>query len=217
MNRILMIACCLFLLIDNVLAENMYISENIRMVIRQGPGSQNKILETLMSGDMVELVEQGPEWSKVRLSDGREGWAPTRFLTTQIPSSLALKRLEQKYSDLMAQAGAPQESGINLKAENQQLTSDLAMLETKINTLSDDYETLKKDAADVVQLRTKYQEASAKLKEQSQKMDAMTADMNHQNFDLKLRWFLYGAGVFLAGLLMGWVSKPSRSRQSLLR
>jgi len=61
------------------------------------------------------------------------------------------------------------------------------------------------------------QEASAKLKEQSQKMDAMTADMNHQNFDLKLRWFLYGAGVFLAGLLMGWVSKPSRSRQSLLR
>ena len=217
MNRILMIACCLFLLIDNVLAENMYISENIRMVIRQGPGSQNKILETLMSGDMVELVEQGPEWSKVRLSDGREGWAPTRFLTTQIPSSLALKRLEQKYSDLLAQAGAPHESGINLKAENQQLTSDLAMLETKFNTLSDDYETLKKDAADVVQLRTKYQEASAKLKEQSQKMDAMTADMNHQNFDLKLRWFLYGAGVFLAGLLMGWVSKPSRSRQSLLR
>ncbi|HSO67170.1 MAG TPA: TIGR04211 family SH3 domain-containing protein, partial [Desulfatirhabdiaceae bacterium] len=168
MNRILMIACCLFLLIDNVLAENMYISENIRMVIRQGPGSQNKILETLMSGDMVELVEQGPEWSKVRLSDGREGWAPTRFLTTQIPSSLALKRLEQKYSDLLAQAGAPHESGINLKAENQQLTSDLAMLETKFNTLSDDYEALKKDAADVVQLRTKYQEASAKLKEQSQ-------------------------------------------------
>jgi SH3 domain protein len=217
MNRILMIACCLFLLIDSALAENMYISENIRMVIRQGPGSQHKILETLMSGDMVELVEQGPEWSKVRLSDGREGWAPTRFLTTQIPSSLALKRLEQKYSDLLAQAGAPHESGINLKAENQQLTSDLAMLETKFNTLSDDYEALKKDAADVVQLRTKYQEASAKLKEQSQKMDAMTADMNHQNFDLKLRWFLYGAGVFLAGLLMGWVSKPSRSRQSLLR
>ncbi|HSO66794.1 MAG TPA: hypothetical protein VLP30_02965 [Desulfatirhabdiaceae bacterium] len=125
--------------------------------------------------------------------------------------------MEQKYSDLLAQAGTPPESGINLKAENHQLTSDLAMLETKFNTLSDDYETLKKDAADVVQLRTKYQEASAKLKEQSQKMDAMTADMNHQNFDLKLRLFLYGAGVFLAGLLMGWVSKPSRSRQSLLR
>jgi SH3 domain protein len=217
MNRILMIVCCLFFLIGDVAAETVYISENIRMAIRTGPGSQYKVLETRMSGDTLEVIEPGPEWSRVQLQDGKDGWAPSRFLTTQIPCSLALKRLEQKYADLLTQSDAPPEGGVDLQAENEQLSSDLANLETRFATLSEEYESLKKDSADVVQLRIKYQDALTKLEEQSQKPDTLSSGAESQNLDSLLRWFLYGAGVLLTGFLLGWLTKPSKSRQSLLR
>lgn len=217
MKRIVTTVCCLWVFVAGAAASTVYISENIRMVIRQGPGSQHKILETLLSGDILEMVEEGPEWSMVRLPDGREGWAPTRFLTTQIPCSLALKRLEQKYAELKGGTGTPVESSVDVQTENQQLMADLADLEARFNSLSDDYEALKKDSEECMALRDKNQSTAARLDEQSRELELREKHLAKETFSQRLQWFLAGAGVFLSGFLLGWACKRPRAHHSLLR
>jgi SH3 domain protein len=217
MKRIAIALCCLWLFVAGAAASTVYISENIRMVIRQGPGSQHKILETLLSGDMLDMVEDGPYWSRVRLPDGRDGWAPTRFLTTQIPCSLALKLLEQKVSEMQGKTQTPAGSSEDMNTENNQLAADLTDLETRFNTLSDDYEALKKDSEEILASREKNQAMAAHLDEQSRELDLREKNLAAETFSSRLRWFLSGSGVLLAGFLLGWICKRPRSHHSLLR
>lgn len=44
------------------------------------PGMKTKVLDTLKVGTKVTVLEKGENWSKVRLSDGREGYVSTYFL-----------------------------------------------------------------------------------------------------------------------------------------
>lgn len=43
--------------------------------IRKGPSVQSEVLTVLEQGVAVELLEQQGRWIRIRLDDGREGWA----------------------------------------------------------------------------------------------------------------------------------------------
>ncbi len=44
------------------------------------PGMKTKVLDTLKVGTQVTVLEEGVNWSKVQLSDGRTGYVSTYFL-----------------------------------------------------------------------------------------------------------------------------------------
>ena len=43
----------------------------------------------------MEIVEPGPDWTKIRLDAGREGWVLSRLLTDAIPKGIQLEQLQQ--------------------------------------------------------------------------------------------------------------------------
>lgn len=208
--------CTLLLIAASSWAENVYVSENIRLTVRQDPGNDKKIISILLSGDQVEVVQHGEEWTKIRLSDGKTGWVPSRFLTTQIPSSLSLKMLEKKYAELLAQSGIPQEDIILLKEERKKLEADQKNCLKQMQTLNESYETLKKDSSDVLKLRASYDEALSKVSVQAKKLEQLEADIGKKTFAENFKWFLAGGGVFLAGFIVGIISRRKKT-YSLIR
>ncbi len=215
--KILFFTGCIFLILAaSSWAENVYVSENIRLTVRHDPGNDKKIISILMSGDQVEVVQHGEEWSKIRLSDGKTGWVLSRFLTTQIPCSLSLKMLENKYAALVAQSGIPQEDILLLKEERQKLEADHKNCLKQMQALNESYETLKKDSSDVLKLRASYDEALAKAVVQSKKLEQLVTENEKKTFDENFKWFLTGGGVFLAGFIVGIISRRKKS-YSLIR
>ncbi len=164
-----MIGCWILLLAATSWAENVYVSENIRLTVRKEPGNDKKIVSILASGDQVNVLQPGDEWTKIRLSDDKEGWVLSRFLSTQMPSSLALKMLEKKYEDLVAQSGMPQEDVRRLKEENEKLSADQQNCSKQFQSLNDSYQALKTDSQEVVKLRADYEDALVRISEQGKK------------------------------------------------
>jgi len=216
MNRFVLIGCWILLLAATSWAENVYVSENIRLTVRKEPGNDKKIVSILTSGDQVNVVQFGDEWTKIRLSDDKEGWVLSRFLSTQMPSSLALKVLEKKYADLAEQTGMPQEDVLRLKEENEKLAVDQKNCAKQLQSLNDSYQTLKNDSQDVVKLRADYEEALAKASEKDKKLELLEAEVGKNTFDQNFKWFLTGGGVLLAGFLIGFITRRKRS-YSLIR
>jgi SH3 domain protein len=216
MNRFVLISCWIFLLAATSWADPVYVSENIRLTVRREPGNDKKIVSILTSGDQVNVVQFGDEWTKIRLSDDKEGWVLSRFLSTQIPSSLALKELEKKYADLVAKSGTPQEDFRRLKEENERLVADQQNCNKQFQALNDSYQSLKSDSQEVVKLRADYEDALTRIAEQGKKLELLEAEVGKATFDQHFKWFLAGGGVLLTGFVIGLVVRRKRS-YSLIR
>lgn len=216
MKHFVLIGCWIVMLSATSWAENVYVSENIRLTVRMEPGNDKKIVSILTSGDQVNVLQSGNEWTKIRIADDKEGWVLSRFLSTQIPSSLALKELEKKYADLVAQSGMPQGDARRLQEENEKLIAAQQNCSQEFQSLNDSYQALQKDSQEVVKLRADYKGALSKVSEQGKKLELLEAEVGKATFDQNFKWFLAGGGMLLAGFLIGVITRRKRS-YSLIR
>jgi SH3 domain protein len=116
-----------------------YIRDEIRVNMRSGPGAEFRILQLLESGDELTRLAENDGWIQVRVGEGDEGWVPSRFVTADMPPSVALpwtkaklakaeSRIEELEAKLATQTGdvkeltALRERNAVLEEENLTLT-----------------------------------------------------------------------------------------------
>ena len=99
--RVLVLPLVALLLVSGLAhARTVYIDDTLYAPVRSGQGTQFRILHNgLRSGTAVTLLEQSGDsgYSKIRTSQGIEGWVPTRYLTNQ---PIARDRLDAANSEL---------------------------------------------------------------------------------------------------------------------
>ena len=216
MKNLCIIGMCLVLFSTPVLAKNKYISDTVKVTMRTGPGNDRKIISLLRIGKKVEVLKAGDEWTLVRLDNGKEGWVINRFLTNKIPSDIELKILKSKHEALMANAARIQEEDSLLKAKNKKLTTEFAVSRKKLQKTSNDYEALKTESKEFLELQSKFKAASSKLAEQTKKAEKFEDELTKLLWNQNIKWFLSGAGVLILGFIIGFSTKRQRRRSSLL-
>src|SRR5210317_255011 len=90
----------LILISASVQAETIYVGEIIEITLRTGPGIDHKVIAMLQSGQSLEVLEAGSEWTRVRLPNEKEGYVLSRFLSKKKPNEMLLKELEKRYAAL---------------------------------------------------------------------------------------------------------------------
>ena len=117
----LLVNICIIYAAIPVQAKSMYVTDILKVTLRTGPSIENKIIEMVESGQRVEVVEPGQEWSLVRLSDGKEGWILNRYLIPNETNKLNLERLESEHSNLNTKFKTIHEENSKLKTDNKKL------------------------------------------------------------------------------------------------
>ena len=199
-----------------VFAETMYVTDVLRLTLRTGKSTEHKIIAVIESGQKVEILESGEEWSSVRMADGKEGWVLTRYLTPRETYNVKLKRLEDKHKNLMAQAASLLEENTKLNSENKKLKAAFQQNEKAFNKIQGDFESLKSESAEFIKLRTNYKKISKELNEKSQRLTDLEEQISRLQLYHYIKWFLVGAGVLLIGFIIGFSAKRQRRRSSLL-
>ena len=199
-----------------VCAETMYVTDVLRLTLRTGKSTEHKIIAVIESGQKVEILESGEEWSSVRMADGKEGWVLTRYLTPRETYNVKLKRLEDKHKNLMAQAASLLEENTKLNSENKKLKAAFQQNEKAFNKIQGDFESLKSESAEFIKLRTNYKKISKELDEKSQRLTDLEEQISRLQLYHYVKWFLVGAGVLLIGFIVGFSAKRQRRRSSLL-
>ena len=211
------VGICLILLSTAVLAETKhYINDSMKITMRTGPATDRKIIALLNVGQEVEILKAEDDWTMVRLLNGKEGWVISRFITDQTPDSILLEALNQNHSALQAKAASLMEENKTLKDENNKLGHDLNTTEKKEKDLSKDYETLKRESKQFLDLQAKYKESTSKLAEQTQKAEKYEDELTKLLWNKNIKWFLSGAGVLILGFIIGFSTKRQRRHSSLL-
>ena len=197
-------------------AETRYVSEDFEITMRTGPGSDRKIISLIASGREVELINEGDEWSQVRLANGKEGWVLTRYLTQATPTALKLERLESKYADVIEENKELKEKMSELSSGNRTVGSELKKTQDALDKTQKAYDALKKESAEFLKFKATYEKNIKELKEMRAKADKFESEFNKLANNQLYEGFLYGGGLVFLGLIIGFILKKPKRRSGLM-
>lgn len=196
-----------------VSAQGVYINDVVQVALRTGPGYEHSVVTVLRSGDRVELLDNSGDWSRVRSSEGSEGWVLSRLITDKAPNVLKLKRLEQEMEAIRQKGGESGGELAGMLEEKLQLQNALAEVRFELEAAHQAYTELKKTAGGDGETRQALADARKQIDQQARQLEECRRQAGETVQRETLYWFLAGAGVLLAGLLVGfWVGRRPRSK-----
>jgi len=103
-------------------AATVYVTDSLKITLRTGPGTDNKIIAILSSGERLEVLETGNDWTRVRVlgSEGeqKEGWLLSRFLIERQPWEMQARNLAKETTSLKEKLGVTEKKWRNLPTEH---------------------------------------------------------------------------------------------------
>jgi SH3 domain protein len=197
-------------------AESMYVTDVIKVDVRTGPSIGHKIIKMVESGEKIELIESGQDWSLVKLNDGKEGWILNRYMMSDETSKIKMVKFESEHSTLKAKVNSIFEENSELKTENKKLGSEFSDTKKEFERIRNDYEALKADSGEFIALQSKFEKVSKQLSEQTQKSNELDRQVSELEVSYYIKWVLTGSGVLFVGFVLGLISKRQRRQTSLL-
>ncbi len=197
-------------------AETKYVTEDLTVTFRTGPGTDRKIQRMLPSGRALEVVTPGEEWTEVRLASGDQGYVLTRYLTGKEPAFQVLARLQEKHAQTVAKNEALRQNVNQLSAENQRLSGELGVTQKNLSKLDSDHKTLKSESTEFLKLKAKYQKIlkeNSEFRTKAEKVEKELAQLESSEINTGL---LYGGGLLLLGLILGFILKRPKRRSPLM-
>ena len=177
--------------------QSLYVTDRMQVIVRASPQQEAKTIFHIGTGEMVTVVESNNEgWFKVRTSDGREGWALSRYFMEEPPAAIRLRDLDPQSKNL---AQKLDES----RKEAQDAKTRLTQAETRAQQAEASFQKLRTDSADVIRLRDDCQKIKEDFQQQNQKLEELATENESLRFGTNLKWFLAGGGVLLVGWVMG--------------
>jgi uncharacterized protein YgiM (DUF1202 family) len=110
--------------VPRVWADTAYVSDQLVLNVYAEQNQQGQRLATLHSGDRVETLVTGADFTQVRLPNGTTGWVKSSYLTTDEPAAVRLKQLQEELDRTRATTPALAEAAA--KSEMERRESELA-------------------------------------------------------------------------------------------
>jgi len=78
-------------------AQTRYVTDRIMLGVHQEAEANSTLLTSIPSGSIVTMLQTSGEFSKVRLTNGTEGWVLSSYLLKEKPAVAELDELSVKY------------------------------------------------------------------------------------------------------------------------
>jgi SH3 domain protein len=206
----------LLLLCGAAFGQTMYVTDELVITLRTGPSTENSIIENLSSGDRVEVVEsnEAAGYSRVRVAaSGEEGWVLTRFLTAEQTAALALSDTSRDLSAARTRIVELEEQVAALTERLNDSDSRLAATETSAASLSDELSEVRAASANAIALRDQNESLRRRNNTMSQQIDELTASNRELASRNNQNWFVVGALVLVAGIVVGLIAPSLRRKR----
>ncbi|MGR6872828.1 TIGR04211 family SH3 domain-containing protein [Pseudomonas sp. HK3] len=215
MKRITLFILTLLVLYPAV-AEKRYISDELWINLRSGPGNEYKILKILKSGTHLQFIEEDDanKFSKVVTDKGLEGWVPTRFIQDEpiafeklILTQRELAKTKTDLTELQEKYNATKKTLVETKRTAGDLSEDKSEQEKEL-------EYIKKVSANAIGLDKKNQELVEQGEQLKITVDTLRAENERLQNSKDMNYILVGGGLILLGLFLGWLFPKLSGRGS---
>ncbi|OCG63864.1 TIGR04211 family SH3 domain-containing protein [Gilliamella sp. Fer4-1] len=188
----------LFAIAFNSYAIDKYVTDDVDIYLRRGPGSQYAFSNAVKAGEKVIELEKSVDgkYSRIQLNNGSVAWIETAKLNEQASYKERFPELEAKFAEYKDKAD-------NADANQQKLVNEYIQ---KLQSAEKTIETL----------QSKNEVLEQQLKEQGTRIESMLNQVDDKRLDLIVTWFTYGGLVAGGGLILGLILPriiPSRRKK----
>lgn len=193
----------LITLVFSVEAADKYVTENVDIYLRRGPGSQYAYTSAVKAGQKVAELEKSVDgkYTRIQLPNGNSAWIESNKLKDQPSLKELVPTLEAKLAEYKD------------KADNAE--------KYKQNAINDYAEKLKLAEQTIESLQAKNKELDQLNKTQDTKIESMLNQVDDKRRDLIVTWFTYGGlvagGGFLLGLILPAIMPGRRKKDRWMR
>lgn len=201
----------------SVRAQTVWVSDQFEINLRTGPSTSNAIRLVVPSGTPLEVLERDQElgYARVRTGGGTEGWVLSRYLMNEPPA-------REQLEELMSRLNTATERGSSVTSQLQALTRQHEEATSRINTLEREKQGLEQELAEIKSTAANalaLDRQNKDLRQQLTDAEIKVSILEQENEELtgqKTRnWFLAGALVLLAGIVLGiWLPRIRWQRRS---
>ncbi len=192
-----------------------YVTDRLSITLRAGPGTAFRILRTLPSGTRLTVLETDPGsgWSRVRTGGGLEGWVLTRYLMDQPAARERLARAEARAEAARRRASELEARVRSLAAERDTARREAAAQKARADRAERELARIRRVSAEALRLADEHQRLKRELLDLEREL-RLAREENDALRDRTARdWFMVGAGVLLAGIVVGLVLPRIRWRR----
>ena len=199
----LVISALILLFATAATAETRYVDDDLVITMRTGQGTTYQIVKSLHSGTPLEVLEEGEQYTRVRTSDGIEGWVLSRYLSKTPIARDRLVRAEKRISQLQADKQELQKALNELKQEKGSVEKEQQNLSAESEKLRQELEHLRKVAARPIELERQKNDLQSKQEQLQSEIEQLKSDNARLEDRTQREWFITGASVLFGGILLG--------------
>lgn len=192
-------------------AATRYVSDELSINMRRGPGTSYGISELLSAGTQVETLDETNGWTQVRTPEGETGYVLTRFLSNTPAARTRIARMESQVEAL--------------KSENKALRAELATALEGSSELGQlkrelvaENKALEAELARITRVSANAVRISEENEEFRERLLAMQSEVERLRFENKSlqsrrNGMKIGALILIGGIVLGLLLPMFRRRR----
>ncbi|MES9924993.1 MAG: TIGR04211 family SH3 domain-containing protein [Candidatus Thiodiazotropha endolucinida] len=206
MKRFTISIFCLLLLPAVVQAKTYYVTDDFKIAMRTGESIKHRITRYINTGTAVEVISTNKEtgYSKVRMGT-KEGFVLTRQLLSEPVARTQLETMRQEIDALKAAPGELRSNLADLQKNHRELLASHKELQQIKDKQEQELQSIQRTASNAIRISNERNE----LRKQVADLTREAEELKQENRDLSNEatrdWFLIGAGVIIAGILIGLI------------
>ena len=210
-----LLGIALILVAATAIGQTRYVSDQLVITVRSGPSTDNTIMANLRSGDAVDVLQDDGEagYSRVRAENGIEGWVLSRYLVAIPVSQDRLVITERDLAEAQVRIAMLESSVATLTEELEVTGQRRAEAETANAALTIDLADIREASQNVLSVRDDNENLRRSLNARNGEVDQLRIENELLDSRSTRDWFLAGAGVLFAGIVVGLVAPRLRRRR----
>lgn len=177
-------------------ARTAYVTDNVEIPLRSGESERSKIVKMLPNGMPLTLLGDNTEngYTYVQTATGTEGFILTRYLSSEPSARNQLESVNKKLESLIEENKALKAS----QANHQEIGKER-------DKLSSELSELQQTAANAIQLKQQRDQLQERVITVERELQQLKRENQALTDSTNQDWFLYGGGLSLFGVLLGFI------------
>ncbi|AMK78219.1 hypothetical protein A1342_05230 [Methylomonas methanica] len=178
------------------MARTAYVTDKVEVPLRSGESERTKIVKMLENGIPVSVLQESTEngYTYIQTNNGAEGFILSRYLTGEPSARTQLEAATKKLEALQEE---------NKLLKTAQATGQEAGKER--DRLSTELSELQQTAANAIQLKQQRDQLQERVIAVERELQQLKRENQALTDSSNQDWFLYGGGLALFGVLLGFI------------
>lgn len=194
----------LFAVASPMYAATQYVSDELTVYMRSGPGTKYRILRGLKSGKAIQVTgNEVSGWLPVKLSSGDSGYIlknqlrKTPVAKDQLAAALRERdKLRSQVAELKASLASTSSDGRKKNAAYSKLSSEYDALQAR-------FSKLERTSRRAVEIEAENNRLSDDVQTLEAERDQLRIEVGTLRSNSNRDWFIAGAAIVLLGMVLG--------------